>query len=976
MGLDYTKSFIETQFPVSKISKESYKERKSGIQQILPVLGKWWGRKPLVMVRAAILASLLPVSDEPKKDKEIFLKIMTMDEEGLWERKKKSIPPKVLFDNATEDEVDQYFKTEGNSSKLSTELSLKQREEFQRSIFDRISYDEKLTYCLRPENISGPSADSWKEINAHLETSAHLLSELVGQLGEKKFGHRPIVGDCFAGGGSNVFESAKIGCDVIASDLNPLAGLLTWSGINILGADAKTSESIRQFQEEVFDSICEEIEYLGIETNEQGWKAKYYLYCTEAVCPECGYKVPLSSTWIISNDTFTIAKLIEKPDDKAFSIDIKSGVTKDEFRKTEKFSTIKNSSLVCPHCHNNTSLSSIRNIGTNKGMEQWDKNDFINPEQSVFKDRLYAIKYIELKDGKSPEQLRKKPAPATDATYGIVHYVSPTENDLKRESFVRKYLSEHFNEWQGKGYIPSMKIESGEKTDELTRTRGWMYWHQLFNPRQLLLMGILNESIDKHASNAIQLSAGLLMINKMADYNAKLCRWSTTGEKSNNVFYNQALNTLINYACRSSYSVYPVLKSEFNNTRINTESKIFLSDAKSMDEFSDIWITDPPYADAVNYHELSEFFLAWDKPLFKKAFPEWYIDSKRALAIKGVGQSFNESMVEVYRNLTEYMPDNGMQIVMFTHQDTKVWAELAMILWSAGLRVTAAWCIATETDAVGIKQGNYVKGTVLMVLRKQNSEDVVFMDELYEEIRSGVKSQIDSMRNLDDKDDPDFNDGDYLLAAYVAALKVLTSYKQIEGIDVQYELTKARENTEVSPVTKLINIAKREAYDYLVPTNIDSSIWRKSTPEERFYMKGLEMELNGSKKLSAYQELARGFGIRDYKDMLANTTANNVRIKTATEYKTTQTGDGFGASVLRHLLVALHLATKEESALEGRNYLKSRYADNNEYWTLRTKMIALLEFLSKTKGKANMPHWEKNGEYAAMLKEAIKNDSI
>ena len=29
----------------------------------------------------------------------------------------------------------------------------------------------------------------------------------------------------------------------------------------------------------------------------------------------------------------------------------------------------------------------------------------------------------------------------------------------------------------------------------------------------------------------------------------------------------------------------------------------------------DIWITDPPYADAVNYHELTEFFLAWDKKL-------------------------------------------------------------------------------------------------------------------------------------------------------------------------------------------------------------------------------------------------------------------------------------------------------------------------------------------------------------------------
>ena len=34
-----------------------------------------------------------------------------------------------------------------------------------------------------------------------------------------------------------------------------------------------------------------------------------------------------------------------------------------------------------------------------------------------------------------------------------------------------------------------MRIEPGEKTDEPIRTRGWTHWHHLFNPRQLLLAG-------------------------------------------------------------------------------------------------------------------------------------------------------------------------------------------------------------------------------------------------------------------------------------------------------------------------------------------------------------------------------------------------------------------------------------------------------------------------------------------------------
>lgn len=68
-------AFIETQFPVSKISKESYKERKAGKSQTLTGLGKWWGRKPLVLVRATIIGCLMPASDDLKADMEIFSSI-------------------------------------------------------------------------------------------------------------------------------------------------------------------------------------------------------------------------------------------------------------------------------------------------------------------------------------------------------------------------------------------------------------------------------------------------------------------------------------------------------------------------------------------------------------------------------------------------------------------------------------------------------------------------------------------------------------------------------------------------------------------------------------------------------------------------------------------------------------------------------------------------------------------------------------
>ncbi|ELW9008228.1 hypothetical protein SIN57_001948, partial [Campylobacter upsaliensis] len=98
-----------------------------------------------------------------------------------------------------------------------------------------------------------------------------------------------------------------------------------------------------------------------------------------------------------------------------------------------------------------------------------------------------------------------------------------------------------------------------------------------------------------------------------------------------------------------------------NSEIINKNTSINVSDARTITNECDIWITDPPYADAVNYHELSEFFLAWNKMMLEKTFPSWYSDSKRILAVKGTGQTFNKSMVEVYKNLANNMPNNGTQ---------------------------------------------------------------------------------------------------------------------------------------------------------------------------------------------------------------------------------------------------------------------------------------------------------------------------
>lgn len=940
--LDYNKSFIETQFPVAKLSKESYRERKAGRSQTLTGLGKWWGRKPLILVRAALFGALMPVSDDMKKDKEIFLKILTMDKEGFRRRHEKQV--KKLMD---------------------------------RDLFNQLDYDNLLDVSCRPEEIDGPDETAWQEINDHLETDAHSLQELAQQLGKKRYGHVPVVGDCFAGGGSNVFEPARMGCDVYGSDLNPLAGVLTWADLNILGCSKEEQKELEVFQEKVFDAVCAKIDSLGVEENEEGHFAKYYLYCNETKCPECGYMVPTLPSLIVSKKQNLVVEFEEDTVLKNFKMHLVTMDTK-KIKEHEKTATIQKNALVCPHCKKSTSIVAIRGGDEGRLLRKWEKTDFVPRKDDIYQERLYAIKYVNVnKKGKTKEGLRKKPGPVTDATFGDSYYREPNEADLKREQIVQNYVAEHFDEWQEKGYIPSDEILGGDKTDEPVRTRGWKYWHQLFNCRQLMLLGTFIDKIFELSSNKKEFAISILAINKIADFNSKLSLWFTAAGKSENTFYNQALNTIYNYAIRSSYMIWTVFMLPLKNFNFKGNKNVYVDSALDIEGKCDLWITDPPYADAVNYHELTEFFLAWDKSLIKKAFPDWYTDTKRALAIKGTGKDFNKSMIAAYKNLANHMPDNGMQIVMFTHQDTKVWAELSMILWSAGLQVTSAWCIATETESGGLKKGNYVKGTVLMVLRKRTTDETAFEDELFEDIRDEVQAQIDSMHNLEEMSDPDFNDGDYLLAAYVAALKVLTSYAKIEGLDVEYELEKARESKEESPVTKIIKAARKEAYDYLVPEGIQSSLWSRLTVEERFYIKGLSMEMNGVHQQSAFQELARGFGVAEYANMLGSSKANETRLKLPKEYRMTQMGDtDFGATLVRAILVAIYLSVEKDNVQEGCSYLRSRYQDNNKYWELRNNIIAILEFMSKVKNNKNVEYWQDIAEYIIMLKEAIRNDGM
>jgi putative DNA methylase len=973
-------SFIETQFPVSKMSKESYAERRANQSQTITGTGKWWGRKPLVLCRATVLSLLLPATDTPQKDREVFLRLMTMDDDGMLRRKSTNIPAKDLFRRLPPADRARYFEpgSTEEEARVKRGLSKEAKEELQRRVFLTLSYDERLEYCDRPEQVDGPSPESWDAINRHLGTKASSLPELVAELGKRRFGHTPRVGDSFCGGGSIPFEAARIGCDAYGSDLNPVAALLTWAALNIIGGGPEVADEVQDSQREVFDAVDRQITDWGIEhrepdpTTHRRWRADAYLYCAETKCPECGWLVPMAPSWLIGPTSGVVAVLIPDARHKRFEIEIESEASATQMKQAAAAGTTSDSELVCPNpkCGARTPIKSIRGDGRGTFGEAksllrgWDKKDVVPRPDDVFGERLYCIRWVD-----TWVEVDKK---GTERVFTERHFAAPTIADLKREQKVRDILDERFAKWQKEGFIPNRTIEPGEKTDEPIRTRGWTHWHHLFTPRQLLINGLFLEKASTRKAAPAAKVAALLGAGRCADWNSRLCRWGTGAARESiaQTFSNQALNTLANYASKalslldgSWFPISPV-------ATIAGKATVTVQDARAVTSACDLWITDPPYADAVNYHELSEFFLAWYAGGINKLFPDWSSDSRRALAVQGADDSFRDAMVAAYRCLASNMPENGQQVVMFTHQNPAVWADLALILWGAGLRVTTAWCIQTEREATGTREGNYVQGTVLLVLRKQKGAERAFLDEVYQEVEAEVRAQLDTMRDLDDAKDPNFSDTDYQLAAYAAALRVLTS-RQIEEIDVPYELTKTRKKGETSPVEDLIERAVKIACDHLVPRGIETHLWKSLTSMERLYLKGLELESHGEHRAGVYQELARGFGVDEYTPLLASTKANEVRLKIPTEFGRKEMGDdGFGASLVRHALFAACKTSETESPRDGITWLTTEVKN---YASSRQRVIEILEFLAALRQNASLPHWHKDAEAAAILAGALRN---
>jgi putative DNA methylase len=235
------KRLAEVDFPIAIVSKHSAREKS--IRHGHPsTLHLWWARRPLAACRSMLLALLLPDPCDPNCPEEFNV------------RARRILP-----------------RAQGTPGAGDLEL----RNELLRFIGQAASWD----------NASNP---------VYAETARALVKAAHGD-------ETPLVVDPFAGGGSIPLEALRLGCDVFASDLNPVACQILQMLLEDLprtGLDLV--EKLRDAGAKVRSEV--ETRLSGLYPFDHGRSQPLaYIWARTVICDSCGAEIPLvRSFWLCS----------------------------------------------------------------------------------------------------------------------------------------------------------------------------------------------------------------------------------------------------------------------------------------------------------------------------------------------------------------------------------------------------------------------------------------------------------------------------------------------------------------------------------------------------------------------------------------------------------------------------------------------------------------------------------------------------
>lgn len=294
---------------------------------------------------------------------------------------------------------------------------------------------------------------------------------------------------------------------------------------------------------------------------------------------------------------------------------------------------------------------------------------------------------------------------------------------------------------------PKSKVPEGDKTKSDLIGHHYIYWYQLFNPRQLLCLATLLKAISDEENTLYQemlLSAFFQVLRNqcmLCFYNIAagklepamsghdfrdpntVCENSVWGSEYGRGTFSSVIDKILKgkefnispydnvYAGKSKDGNHKTIKSK-NDEKIdgNSTNCILLSeDSKNItralgDKNFDFVITDPPYADNVNYAELSDFFYVWIRLILSTRYryfaPEFTPKIEEVVQNKTRNndlQQFQQGLEKVFSESACLLKNDGFLIFTFHHEANEAWIAVLEALFNAGFYLEAVY--PYESDA-------------------------------------------------------------------------------------------------------------------------------------------------------------------------------------------------------------------------------------------------------------------------------------
>ena len=882
----HNRRLIEDWLPVNEISIEAIRERVGAVPNPeTHQLHVWWARRPLIISRAAVAASLLPAN----ADRDAFTAAL-----GTY--------PEIVDDYA------------------------------------RIDAAKAQDIALKPPVYINPRNSNGKD--NHKRAFTHNLTD-----DERAWFHanlatpNPIVLDATAGGGSIPFEAARLGLRSHANELNPVANIILhatckWPqqyGNDLLKEYDRVSERFRRRVETLMEGVYPDVPPLEDEKNFQTARAKRYaqtyLFARAVSCPSCNREIPLSPNWRLSPKGDGVRLL---PDEEA-------GVC--NFQIVDKASeqspgTVKGGIAVCPYpsCGNSTprgylaaeaqagrmghrlycvvyrdQVFTLTKAGTESKHPKTTRT-FTAPRPEDFDRDAIEARLAKLRprwdaEGILPDEHK----PPGDDDRPITYGMSPWQYIFNpRQRLAHGYCVQAFRE-----LVDEDKV-AGELTD--VRKAVWCYvglaLDKLISINSLLCRWIPNRSVvagtfDRHdfgmkwsyaemdvTIRGLGLEWALRDIGKCIRELTSMSghpkskddastrtpafisdddrpavsslRHSRTHPRHSREGGNPShTDPTLHHTDPTLHHTDPSLRHSRTHPRHSREggnppptappSTVTLGPAQELDIPSgsvDAVVFDPPYHSNVNYAELSDFFYVWLKRTVGYVYPDLcqqYLSDKVNEAIasparfksraasrsKSAGklatEDYHAKMLEIFAECKRVVKPDGVMTVMFTHKANDAWDAMITALIESGFQITRTWPVKTEAEAsLHIRGKAAARTTILLVCRPMDPNPAPKpWHEVERQIESAVREDIERLRTYGLKPI------DMYIAAFGPALQVISEHWGTER-EIANPKRPAPDEFAVTP-TDAMEVARREVIRHRVE-QLSERFTRVNEPLTRFYV--------------------------------------------------------------------------------------------------------------------------------------------